>query len=249
MACRPVGASGAPTARPPFKWIRPAPASATPGDSSRPESPTPADVPGPARNTPPTSKSPPPSSSVPSPRSTCSRGQNLGGATPSYYAASIIRGVEVQLLKVTNGQVAVLGTVKLVEWMSGRWVTVTVRAEGDALAVRVHRGETNEYLSPDGKWTRQTVAAIEARDASIRSGGLVGFSRPASRPTPSPSTTCASARSRRRPPRGQRSSKIASRRRRWNDRDLVGPIHDGRGGHLQNRHRDRRDPADHRAEQ
>ena len=107
------------------------------------------------------------------------RGQNLGGTTPTYYAASVVRGGEVQLLKVTNGQATVLATVKSVEWMSGRWVTVTVRTEGDALAVRVHRGETNEYLSADGKWTRQTVAAIEARDATIRSGGLVGFSRPA----------------------------------------------------------------------
>ncbi len=107
------------------------------------------------------------------------RGQNLGGATPTYYAASIFRGVEVQLLRVTNGQATVLDTVKSVEWMSGRWVTVTVQTEGDALAVRVHRGETNEYLSPDGKWTRQTVSAIEASDSTIRSGGLVGFSRPA----------------------------------------------------------------------
>lgn len=107
------------------------------------------------------------------------RGQNLGSTAPTHYSATIARGGQVQFLKVVNGQSTVLATVKSVEWVSGRWATVTARAEGDSLQVRVHRGDTNQYLAPDGKWTQQAVAAIDLRDAAIRSGGQVGFARPA----------------------------------------------------------------------
>ncbi|MBX3400753.1 MAG: hypothetical protein KF873_18620 [Gemmataceae bacterium] len=107
------------------------------------------------------------------------RGQNLGGIAPTYYAASAVRGGEVQLLRVVNGQSTVLATVKSVEWVSGQWVTLTVRAEGDALRVTVHRGDTNQYLGEDGKWSRNVVFAIDARDGAIRAGGRVGFSRAA----------------------------------------------------------------------
>lgn len=107
------------------------------------------------------------------------RGQNLNGSTPTYYAASVVRGGEVQLLRVVNGQSTVLATVKSVEWVSGNWVTLTLRAEGDGLRVSVHRSDTNQFLGNDGKWTRNTVTAIDQRDRIIRSAGRVGFSRPA----------------------------------------------------------------------
>jgi hypothetical protein len=107
------------------------------------------------------------------------RGQNLGGTAPSYYAASAIRGGEVQLVKVVGGQTTVLATVKSVEWFSGNWATVSVRAEGDALRVTVHRGDLNQYLGSDGKWSRTAVAAIDVRDGALRAGGRVGFARPA----------------------------------------------------------------------
>lgn len=107
------------------------------------------------------------------------RGQNLGGSGPTYYAASAVRGGEVQLLKVVNGQSTALATVKSVEWVSGQWVTLTVRAEGESLRVTVHRGDTNQYLGADGKWSRNVAFAIDARDGAIRAGGRVGFSRAA----------------------------------------------------------------------
>jgi hypothetical protein len=107
------------------------------------------------------------------------RGQNLNTRTPTYYAASVVRGGEVQLLKVVNGQTTILGTVKSTEWVSNKWVTIDIRAVGASLQVRVHRGDENQYLGPDGKWTRQPVAAIEKRDTGIARSGFVGFARAA----------------------------------------------------------------------
>jgi hypothetical protein len=107
------------------------------------------------------------------------RGSNLGTPNPTYYAASVARGGEVQLLKVVNGKTVVLGSVKSTDYVSNRWVTATVRAEGSDLRVMLHRGDTNQYLGADGRWTRQPVAAVTATDRSIAGSGQVGFARPA----------------------------------------------------------------------
>lgn len=107
------------------------------------------------------------------------RGANLNTSTPTYYAASIIRGTEIQLLEVNRGLTTVLGTVKSTEYISGKWVTLKIRAEGDTLRVYLNRGDTNQYLGADGRWSRTPVAAIEKIDATIRTGGQVGFARPA----------------------------------------------------------------------
>src|SRR5262245_48900768 len=107
------------------------------------------------------------------------RGQSLDTLRPTFYAASIARGVEVQLTRVVAGVTAVLGTVKSADYVSGKWVTVTLRAEGDRLKVYVYRGDTNQYLTAAGVWNRQPTAAIERADGSIPTGGQVGFARPA----------------------------------------------------------------------
>ncbi len=107
------------------------------------------------------------------------RGSGLGTSTPTYYAASVIRGTEIQLLEVSRGVTTVLGTVKSTEYISGKWVTLKIRAEGDTLRVYLNRGDTNQYLGADGKWSRTPVAAIDKLDTTIRTGGQVGFARPA----------------------------------------------------------------------
>ncbi|QEL14841.1 hypothetical protein [Limnoglobus roseus] len=105
------------------------------------------------------------------------RGQNLGTTTASYYAASVTRGGQVQLLKVVDGKSTVLGTVNSSEYLSNRWVTIDILAAGSTIQVRLNRGDTNQYLGPDGKWTRQPVAAIDKTDTSVPKGGFVGFAR------------------------------------------------------------------------
>lgn len=105
------------------------------------------------------------------------RGQNPNGAAPSYYAASVVRGAEVQLLRVVNGQSALLGRIKSADWISNQWVTLKIRAEGNTLSVFLYRGDTNQYLGAAGKWVRQPTAAIVATDTAIRAGGVVGVAR------------------------------------------------------------------------
>src|SRR5262249_26265623 len=47
------------------------------------------------------------------------RGQNLNTDKPNYYAVSVTRGMEVQLLRVVNGKTTVLGSVKSAAWFGG----------------------------------------------------------------------------------------------------------------------------------
>ena len=107
------------------------------------------------------------------------RGQNLNTTTPSYYAASITRGAQVQLVRVVAGKATVLGTVTTTDYESNRWLQVRLRVQGNQLQVYVFRGDTNQYLGPDGKWSRSPVAAIGKVDTALRNGGQVGFARPA----------------------------------------------------------------------
>jgi hypothetical protein len=107
------------------------------------------------------------------------RGANLNTTTPTYYAATITRGADVQFVKVVGGKTTVLGSVHTADYFSNRWVTLSLRAVGNQLQVQVHRGDTNQFLDADGKWTRQPVAVVSAKDSAITGGGQVGFARPA----------------------------------------------------------------------
>jgi hypothetical protein len=106
------------------------------------------------------------------------RGRNLNAANATYYAVSVTRGAEIQLQRVLNGQTTTLGSVKSTDYLSNRWVTISIRADGDRLRVSLHRGDTNQFLGADGKWTRRPVAAIERVDRMITGAGQVGFGRP-----------------------------------------------------------------------
>ncbi len=105
------------------------------------------------------------------------RGRDLSIATPSYYAVEVVRGAEVKLVKVVRGVETVLGRATSGDYLSGGWATVSIQADGDRLRVFLYRGDTNQYLTGDGKWTRQPAAAVEATDRSVRGSGQVGFSR------------------------------------------------------------------------
>ena len=72
------------------------------------------------------------------------RGTDLEGGTPSYYAASVVRGLEVQLLRVVDGGAVSLGKVKSKSYFSGKWAQVTLCPEGDVLRVQVFRPDTGQ---------------------------------------------------------------------------------------------------------
>jgi hypothetical protein len=107
------------------------------------------------------------------------RGSGADTASPTYYAATVSRGLEVRLERVVKGKATSLGTVKSAGYVSGKWVRLTLQASGKDLRVRVFRTDTSEYLDASGEWVADAASAIAVRDASISGAGLVGLARPA----------------------------------------------------------------------
>jgi hypothetical protein len=107
------------------------------------------------------------------------RGANLDSAAPTYYAASVTRGLEARLVKVVNGVETTLGTVKSAAWFSSQWLRVRLTAEGDRLRVSLFRADTRQWLTSAGTWSSTPDFAVELRDASITAAGKAGVARPA----------------------------------------------------------------------
>lgn len=109
-----------------------------------------------------------------------SRGRQLETQTPSYYAVSVTRGLQIQLLKVIDGQSTVLATLGSQGWLSGQWVRLSLTTLGNRLYVHVIRHDTGQYLNPAGHWQSTLTYAIEETDDALVSGGNAGLSRLAS---------------------------------------------------------------------
>lgn len=105
------------------------------------------------------------------------RGKSLDTATPSYYAVSITRGLQVQLQRVVNGQTTTIGANRSLDYVSGKWVEVSLAAEANLLRVQVRRSDTGRYLNASGNWVSERVNAIEVRDSGIATAGQAGFAR------------------------------------------------------------------------
>jgi hypothetical protein len=108
------------------------------------------------------------------------RGQGLDGDSPSYYAASVTRGLDLQLLRVQNGHTDVLSTLSSNEWDSSIWVRVNLIAQGNTLQVQVSRLDSGQYLNQDGDWQDDPAIAMSVTDSGLTGGGSVGLLRPAS---------------------------------------------------------------------
>src|SRR5262249_37932576 len=67
------------------------------------------------------------------------RGQNLDTDTPTYYAVTVERGLQLQLIRVVNGQTTVLQSLSSGDWLSGQWVRVSLTLVGNSLDVQVFR--------------------------------------------------------------------------------------------------------------
>jgi hypothetical protein len=108
------------------------------------------------------------------------RGSGLGTATPTYYAVSITRGLQAQLVRVTDGVSTVLATITSPDWFSNRWAQVTLDVEGNTLRAQVYRPDTGQYLNADRVWQASPGWAMQVQDAAISGAGQVGVGRPAS---------------------------------------------------------------------
>lgn len=107
------------------------------------------------------------------------RGTNLNTATPTYYALSVTRGMEVTLQSVVNGQTTTLAKVTSASWVSSEWVRVTLSVNGNRLEAQIFRADTGQYLTAQGAWQSTPVKAISLQDTKITAAGWVGLARPA----------------------------------------------------------------------
>ena len=107
------------------------------------------------------------------------RGQNLSGTTPSYYAVSITRGLQTELIRVENGISTTLGSLKSTSYLSGKWVRVSLTFDDDQLAVEVVRTDTGQYLNATGSWATNSATALQASDSAITNDGYSGINRQA----------------------------------------------------------------------
>jgi hypothetical protein len=114
------------------------------------------------------------------PISVLSRGQRLDSQGPSYYAASVTRGLQIQLVKVIDGQQQVLATLRSKTWLSGQWVRISLTTIADHLYVHVLRHDTGQYLNDRGDWQFGLTYALSVQDSSISQDGFAGISREAS---------------------------------------------------------------------
>lgn len=106
------------------------------------------------------------------------RGANLGGTTPTYYAANLRRGLTASLSRVSAGTETAIGSaVTSTDYVSQLWATVTLDVQGSTIRMQVQRRDTNQYLTPTGGWQAAATWAVTATDTAITAGGFVGVSR------------------------------------------------------------------------
>jgi hypothetical protein len=113
------------------------------------------------------------------PASLIVRGSNLGTSTPTYYALTVTRGMTARLVKVVNGVETTLASVtsNSSSYFSGKWVRLTLTANGGQLDAVIFRPDTGQWLTPDGDWQGIPQPALEATDSSPLPAGFVGFGR------------------------------------------------------------------------
>lgn len=106
------------------------------------------------------------------------RGQNLGTSTPTYYAVSITRGLEVKLQRVVKGGVTELRRVKSNSYFSNQWAKVSLVTSGDRVEAIVYRTDSGQYLDSNGNWSNTLARALDVTDDAIAGSGFVGVERP-----------------------------------------------------------------------
>ena len=78
------------------------------------------------------------------------RGSGLDSSTPTYYGARITCGLQLELIRVQNGQTTSLGVISSSGYFSSSWVRVTLNVVGLAIQAEVERLDTGQYLNSTG---------------------------------------------------------------------------------------------------
>jgi Bacterial Ig domain len=107
------------------------------------------------------------------------RGRGLNTDTANYYAVSVSRGLQVQLVRMTNGIPIVMAQMNSASYLSGLWVRVSLAASGTNLQAVVQRTDTGQYLNPAGLWQTARVSALNLNDNALTGPGQAGVVKPA----------------------------------------------------------------------
>ena len=85
-------------------------------------------------------------------------------------------------MTLVNGKVlaTTLGRVQSADWVSGKWIRVTIDGNGNNLRAQVFRLDTAQYLTSTGQWQATPGWALNLTDGTLSLAGQVGLSRPAS---------------------------------------------------------------------
>ncbi len=105
------------------------------------------------------------------------RGTDLHTTAPSYYAAVVTRGLEVQLVRVVKGTPTALGSIKSASYLSQQWIRLTLRVEGTRISVQLVRLDTAQYLGSDRRWQEMPAWAVSVADPELSRAGQVGLAR------------------------------------------------------------------------
>jgi hypothetical protein len=108
------------------------------------------------------------------------RGSKLDSGAPTYYAATVMRGVEMTLWKAVDGKQTKLGRLKSTGYFSEKWARLTIQADGKTIRARLCRLDDLQYLNKDGAWQIDPTWALSVNDGDIAGGGEVGVLRLAS---------------------------------------------------------------------
>lgn len=106
------------------------------------------------------------------------RGNHLASDTPTYYGATVTRGLTVQLVRVSAGETTVLGTIPSKQYFSQKWVALSITAEGTQISANVIRQDTGQWLNAAGQWVANESSAISVTDSAISGPGSAGLARP-----------------------------------------------------------------------
>lgn len=90
----------------------------------------------------------------------------------------------MKLTKVVDGAQSVLGTVKSKDYVSQKWLRVSVEAVGTSVRMSVKRLDTNQWLTPTGTWQATETNAASVTDSAVTGGGGAGFGRLAGTASP-----------------------------------------------------------------
>ena len=107
------------------------------------------------------------------------RGSGLNSSAPVYYGAKIARGLQLELIRVQNGQTTSLGVISSPDYISGEWIHLTLNVCGSTIQSEVERLDTGQYLNSSGVWQSTAAWATTTTDTAITGVGYCGIARTA----------------------------------------------------------------------